>query len=86
MGTARTFRAKASSRWYERGDRVHIRPAAGGGYGNPIKREPERVLDDVRDGYVSQQAAAELYGVVIDPDSRKVDVAATAQRRKAMAQ
>jgi N-methylhydantoinase B len=68
------------------GDRVHIRPAAGGGYGSPLEREPERVLDDVRDGYVSPDAAAELYGVVVDPDGRKVDVAATAQRRKAMAE
>jgi N-methylhydantoinase B len=85
-GNSKDIPSKGEFEVVRRGDRVHIRPAAGGGYGNPIKREPERVLDDVRDGYVSRQAAAELYGVVIDPDSRKVDVAATAQRRKAMAQ
>ena len=67
-----------------RGDRVHIRPAAGGGYGNPTEREAERVLDDVRDGYVSRQAAAELYGVVIDAAGRSVNATATAQRRKEM--
>jgi N-methylhydantoinase B len=68
-----------------RGDRVHIRPAGGGGYGNPLEREPQLVLDDVLDGYVSQSAAAELYGVVLDGEARKVDTQATATRRRAMA-
>jgi N-methylhydantoinase B len=68
-----------------RGDRVHIRPAGGGGYGNPLEREPQLVLDDVLDGYVSASAAAEFYGVVLDRDAKKVDVQATATRRRAMA-
>jgi N-methylhydantoinase B len=68
-----------------RGDRVYIRPAGGGGYGNPLEREPQLVLDDVLDGYVSQSAAAELYGVVVNREARKVDAQATATRRRAMA-
>lgn len=66
------------------GDMVHIRPAAGGGYGNPLEREPELVLDDVLDGYVSPNAAFELYGVVVDENARRVDAAATAKRRATM--
>src|SRR5690606_2101859 len=39
--------------------------AAGGGYGDPLEREPERVLDDVRQGYVSPEGARGIYGVVL---------------------
>jgi len=40
----------------------------GGGYGNPLEREPERVVDDVLDGYVSREAAARDYGVIVADD------------------
>ena len=42
-----------------------------------------RVREDVRQGYVTVAAAAELYGVVLDPDSFEVDMAATAKLRAA---
>jgi N-methylhydantoinase B len=45
--------------------RVVLRVPGGGGYGDPFARDPERVLADVVDGYVSIEAARELYGVVI---------------------
>jgi N-methylhydantoinase B len=51
--------------------------AGGGGWGDPLERDPERVLRDVREGYVSAEKAHELYGVVLDADERKVDGAAT---------
>jgi len=34
--------------------------------GNPLERDPARVLNDVRNGYVTQQRAWEVYRVVID--------------------
>ena len=37
--------------------------AGGGGYGDPKARDPERVLDDVKNGYISAEAAARDYGV-----------------------
>ncbi|MEX2482730.1 MAG: hydantoinase B/oxoprolinase family protein [Gammaproteobacteria bacterium] len=61
----------------------------GGGYGDPRSRETQRVLADVRDGYVSIAAAAALYGVVItgdperDPEGLVIDTTATAQLRGA---
>ena len=56
---------------------VHeFRLSAGGGYGDPLLREPERVQEDVELGYVSREAAAKMYGVVIDNDTR-VDTAKT---------
>ena len=59
----------------------------GGGYGDPFAREPERVLRDVRDGYVSIDGAARDYGVVVrgdpdeDPEGLVVDEDATAELR-----
>jgi N-methylhydantoinase B len=47
------------------GDIVRIVSAGAGGWGDPLQREPERVLDDVRRGFVSLQAAREEYGVAI---------------------
>ena len=37
----------------------------GGGFGNPLERDPEQVLADVRAGYVSVEAAQNEYGVVL---------------------
>jgi N-methylhydantoinase B len=38
----------------------------GGGYGPPRAREPERVLNDVREGWISRERARSVYGVSID--------------------
>jgi N-methylhydantoinase B len=60
----------------------------GGGWGDPFERDPERVLRDVRDEYVSVEGAARDYGVVVlgdprrDPEGLSVDEAATAALRK----
>jgi N-methylhydantoinase B len=60
---------------------------AGGGFGNPFERNPESVKRDVRDGYVTVEAAATKYGVVVvgdpqtDPEGLIVDTAATATLR-----
>ena len=52
-------------RQLKRGDVYSIRSSGGGGWGSPHERDVQRVLDDVRDGYVSLEAAAKVYGVVI---------------------
>lgn len=44
------------------GDRLTLRFGGGGGFGDPKSRPRERVAADLRDGYVSAEAAAELYG------------------------
>jgi N-methylhydantoinase B len=51
------------------GDTVVMDAAGGGGYGMPIKRDEEMVLDDVRNEYVSVEEARDKYGVVIDPQT-----------------
>lgn len=48
------------------GETVTFLSQGGGGYGDPLEREPRLVLEDVRSGLVSPEKALELYGVVID--------------------
>ena len=53
----------------------------GGGWGDPFKRDPQRVLADVRNEYISLKSAKKDYGVVIDPQTMTVDEKATAALR-----
>ncbi len=62
----------------------HDMPGAGG-WGDPLTRDPARVLRDVRNGLVSLAAARDDYGVVVDPATETVDAAATAACRAALA-
>jgi N-methylhydantoinase B len=56
----------------------------GGGWGDPLRRDPERVLADVRAGLVTRSGAERDYGVVIG-DALDVDAEATAALRRALA-
>src|SRR5258705_402105 len=68
------------------GDSFLIETAGGGGFWNSLERDPERVLADVRAGYVSLEAARRDYGVVIQQRGRRFDLdgAATAELRRQM--
>lgn len=66
------------------GDVVIMDAAGGGGYGDPLDRAPELVEGDVAEGYVSVKGAQENYGVVIDPDTMKVDTDATRKLRESL--
>ena len=62
------------------GEIVNVRMQNGGGYGDPLLREPERVAGDLRDGAVSPSVAREIYGVVADDGD--LDRAATEAARE----
>ncbi|PJE30888.1 N-methylhydantoinase B [Pseudooceanicola antarcticus] len=47
------------------GDIVHVRTPGGGGYGDPLQRDPEAVAEDVRLGRYTEAAAREAFGVVL---------------------
>jgi len=55
------------------GQVIRIRTTGGGGWGDPLNRDPARVADDVRDGKVSVDGARDDYGVVIDGGSYDKD-------------
>ncbi len=60
-------------------DIIETRSGGGGGYGDPATREPQKVLDDVLDGYVSEQAARDTFKVVVN--NGVLDLAATEKLR-----
>ena len=62
-----------------RGDRLRIWTAGGGGYGPPTERDPQAVLTDVLDGRVSRACAEQVYGVAISGD--EVDYGRTRELR-----
>jgi N-methylhydantoinase B len=51
------------------GDLVLLQSSGGGGYGDPLDRDPEAVARDVRDGVVSAEKAERVYGVILDRGS-----------------
>ena len=69
---ARTFKA---------GDVVEVRHPGGGGWGDPLDRDPLLVLEDVVAENVTPERARDVYGVVVDKAGRKVDSDATHRLR-----
>ncbi len=65
----------------ENGDVIQFQSAGGGGFGDPLERDPEAVEQDVLNGYVSLEKALDDYGVVIDPVTMKVKVEETKRNR-----
>ncbi len=71
---------KVYSRRLKPGDAFTLLSGGGGGFGAPQERDPERVAHDVRQGYVSREAALELYAVAISDDGQP-DAQETARLR-----
>jgi N-methylhydantoinase B len=64
------------------GDILYCRNNAGGGYGDPLDRDPALVAQDVRTGHVTAAAARAVYGVVLAGDGTADDAATDAERRE----
>ena len=82
-GTATPLVSKVPYHKVRAGDRLVTLGPSGGGKGNPWQREPQAVLADVFEGYLSAEAAAADYGVVLSVAG--IDAEATAARRAARA-
>ncbi len=81
-GTLEVFGAYAQTSM-RRGDVYRAVSMGGGGYGDPLDRDPARVAHDVENGLVTQDWARHAYGVVLS-ENRRVDQAATAELRRDM--
>src|SRR6267154_5671819 len=79
-GEAPPLVSKVTDIRIRRGQKVRLETPGGGGFGDPATREPERVVRDVRLGYISREAARRDYAVVLHADG-SLDAGATAQAR-----
>lgn len=67
-----------------KGDIVSIRSGGGGGWGKPLDRDPQLVLEDYKNGLISVETAKEKYGVIINSADLTVDLEATQKLREEM--
>ena len=81
-GSDRELPSKAPYMPLKAGDRFICVGPAGGGYGDPLKRDPRAVLDDVIDGLISRDSALRDYRVAVTSDLR-LDEAKTLELRAA---
>ena len=65
----------------EHRQRVRLETPGGGGYGDPLKRNPLHIANDVNLGYVTQEAAARDYKCLVSANG-KLDAAGTLKMRK----
>ncbi|EIM77722.1 N-methylhydantoinase B [Nitritalea halalkaliphila LW7] len=82
-GSREFLPAKCDRIRVQEGDQLHFITWGGGGWGDPLEREPEKVLKDVRRGLISVRGAEEGYGVCIT-EEETLDAAATEKLREKM--
>ncbi|HTW51493.1 MAG TPA: hydantoinase B/oxoprolinase family protein [Stellaceae bacterium] len=82
-GSAEPLPSKVPHMRVRAGERFVCVGPAGGGYGNPLRRDPALVRDDVADGIISAAAARDQYGVALLA-SGEIDAAETARLRDRM--
>ena len=63
---------------HEPGEAIAYHYGGGGGWGDPLLRDPAKVLDDVLDEYVSVRSARQDYGVVLTGSLEALDLAVDA--------
>ena len=73
--------AKVISRQLKPGDRLIARGGGGGGFGPAWERPVDKVREDVRQGYVTADAARNRYGVALDAETLAIDEEETARLR-----
>ncbi len=74
-------RGRFSNKILHKGDVVRFITGIGGGYGDPKKRDPNAVLNDVLDGYITRETAERVYGVAITGEPPRIDEKGTRQLR-----
>jgi N-methylhydantoinase B len=84
-GEQRILFSKTDATMLDAGDMTSIQPAGGAGFGDPLKRDPAAVAEDVKLGYVSREAASRDYGVVLT-DALDHDAEATQALRESTAE
>ncbi|MBI4321737.1 MAG: hydantoinase B/oxoprolinase family protein [Chloroflexi bacterium] len=81
-GESETLEAKAGRVPIAAADVFQCDYQGGGGYGDPLERDPTSVALDVADGVISVDLAERIYGVILNPQSLRANFPATEQFRK----
>ena len=82
-GSQRGVKSKEILRDIPSGTAFFQHAGGGGGYGTPFDRPAEKVAEEVRNGFISPEAAERDYGVIVDPETFELDAAKTAKLRGA---
>jgi 5-oxoprolinase (ATP-hydrolysing) len=77
--------AKVTGLMCQAGDAIQLIEPNGGGYGNPLKRDPKLVVEDILDDFTTLELARDAYGVVVDPKTLEIDMVKTKKLRAQMA-
>ena len=82
-GTRKVMQSKTAPLHFPKGTIIHFRPAGGGGYGPPAERDLDAIQSDLDDGYISPNAARDLYGVMVKHESNRAEGSWVAMPRQA---
>lgn len=72
---------KVAAEKLRKGDMVSLRSGGGGGWGDPLERDPELVKMDVKNEYITIDVARDVYGVVLDSKTLEINWSATKELR-----
>jgi N-methylhydantoinase B/oxoprolinase/acetone carboxylase alpha subunit len=67
---------------FHKGEAIKLVTSGGGGYGDPLERDFERIAEDVRQGFISRDQAEREYTVVLKTDGPEVDIERTCTMRE----
>jgi N-methylhydantoinase B len=67
-----------------KGRLLGIEMMGGGGVGNPLERDPELVIEDIKNEYITIECARKEYGIVINPDTLKINEEETRKLRESL--
>jgi N-methylhydantoinase B len=67
---------------FKKGDLISIRTSGGGGWGDPLERDPKLVLEDYKNDLITLDIAANIYGVIIDPINNEINWEKTKEQRE----
>jgi N-methylhydantoinase B len=67
---------------FKKGDLISIRTSGGGGWGDPLERDPKLVLEDYKNDLITLDIAANTYGVIIDPINNEINWEKTKEQRE----
>ena len=83
-GNLKLYPAQQPADQFNRYDIIHQTSGGGGGWGDPIERDPQSVIDDIKMHFTSEWTAKNVYCVAWNQDTMEVDIPKTEEMRREM--